>query len=189
VLPAFVIQGAGLCVSARAMSADPTDPLEVHATRSVAADVDEVFAFLADLEQHWLIADRFVDVVELDGSPGARNGGRVRLRGPFGLRRTARTRVEFARPPVEMGGGAELSGGTVAHVRWLLRRADGRTVITLGATIENAGRLDRLLLGLGGRAWLRSRFDGALCALERHLAETPARMAGALPRATESHAA
>ena len=165
------------------MSADPTDPLEVRATRSVAAEAEEVFAFLADLEHHWLIADRFVDVVKLDGSPGARNGGRVRLRGPFGLRRTARTRVEVARPPEEMSGAAELSGGTVAHVRWLLRRADGRTVITLGATIENAGRLDRLLLGLGGRAWLRSRFDGALDALERHLAATPASIAGRLPRA------
>ncbi len=156
------------------MSAEPTHPLEMHATRSVAADAEQVFAFLADLGHHWLIADRFVEVVELDGSPGASRGGRVRLRGPFGLRRTARTRVELARPPEEMGGRAELSGGTVAHVRWLLRRADGRTVVTLGATVENAGRLDRLLLGLGGRAWLRSSFEGALCALERRLAETPA---------------
>ncbi len=164
----------GWCVIACAMFPEPSDFLEIRATRSVAADADDVFAFLADLEQHWLIADRFVEVIEIDGPLDARNGGRVRLRGPLGVRRTSRMRVEFARPPYELGGCAEMSGGTVAQVRWSLRPADARTVVTLGASIENAGMLDRLLLRLGGRAWLRSRFEGALCALERHVARKPA---------------
>ncbi len=155
------------------MRPELSDCLEIHVTREVAADAEQAFAFLADLENHWLIAGRFVEVIDLDGPPGGRSGGRVRLRGPFGLRRTAHTRVEFARRPEAMGGCAQMSGGTVAHVRWLLRRADARTFVTLGTRIQHASGLDRLLLRLGGRAWLRSRFDGALRALEHHLTETP----------------
>ncbi|MBW3607700.1 MAG: exodeoxyribonuclease V subunit gamma, partial [Actinobacteria bacterium] len=73
---------------------------------------------------------------------------------------------------------------TAAGVRWGFD-ADHRRAWHLGGLDQGTWRegLDRLLLGLGGRAWLRSRFDGALGALERHLAETPASMAGPLPRA------
>lgn len=109
---------------------DASVDFDLYASRSLCADIEKVFGFLADLENHWLIADRFVDVVDLTGPPGARSGGRVR--GPLRVHRTAMTRVAFARPVTEMGGTAELSGGTVAHVRWLLDPADGRTVVTLG---------------------------------------------------------
>ena len=85
---------------------------DVHATRSVGAEVADVFAFLADLENHWLLADRFVEVVELAGPPGARTGGRVRVRGPLRLRRTATIRVDAIRPT----GGAE--GPRRRHRAW-----------------------------------------------------------------------
>jgi len=140
----------------------------------VAVDADEVFAFLANLENHWQIADRFVEVVDLAGPPGARHGGRVRIRGPLGMRRTATTRVEFARPLQEMGGSARMSGGTLAYVRWLLRPADGHTLVTLGATIQRTTPFDRLLLRLGGLAWMQRRFEGTLRTLEDRLTVAPA---------------
>ena len=148
------------------------DAFEISATRLVAAAPRDVFGFLSDLENHWRIADRFVDVVELDGPPGARTGGRVRVRGPLGVRRTARTQVDFARPVEAMGGSARL-GATSAEVRWLLAPEDGGTAVTLAAGIRSAGRLDRLLLALGGMAWMRRRFDGTLRALEGQVGAGP----------------
>lgn len=157
---------------------DGVGGFDVHATRSLVADVSDVFAFLAELENHWRLADRFVEVVELAGPPGARTGGRVRVRGPLGLRRTATIRVDLVQPTDEVRGSAELSGGTVARVRWLLRPVNGRTAVTLGATIEEARPLDRLLLRAGGLAWMGARFDGALRSLEESLAPSPS----AIPR-------
>ncbi len=152
------------------MTDPPGGTFDIQASRTVRADAEQIFRFLADLENHWLIADRFVDVVDLTGPPGARTGGRVRVKGPLGVRRTAATRVVFACPVREMGGSAQTSGGTIAHVRWLLRPEDGRTHVTLGATIEQAGALDGLLLRAGGKAWMRARFDGALRSLDDRVA-------------------
>ena len=63
----------------------------IAAERVVAAPPRAVFSFLADLENHWLLTDRFVEVLTLerpaDGGPA--HGGTVRMRGPFGLGRTA----------------------------------------------------------------------------------------------------
>ncbi len=151
------------------MTDTPPGTFDISATRVVSADRHEVFAFLADLENHWLIADRFVDVVDLEGPPGARTGGRVRIRGPLGVRRTARTRVDFAHPVEEMGGSADLGAATSAEVRWVLEPDDRGTAITLGATIRRAGSGDRIVLALGGMAWMRRRFEGTLRALDDHL--------------------
>ncbi len=140
----------------------------------MAVNAGEVFAFLANLENHWQIADRFVEVVHLAGPPGARHGGRVRIRGPLGIRRTATTCVEFARPLQEIGGSARMSGGTLAYVRWLLRPAGAHTLVTLGATIQRATPFDRLLMRLGGLAWMQRRFEGTLRTLENRLTAAPA---------------
>lgn len=147
----------------------PTGGFDISATRVIPADCGDVFGLLLDLENHWRIAGRFVEVVELDGPSGARTGGRVRIRGPLGVRRTARTQVDFARPVEEMGGSAEVGRATSADVRWLLRPHAGGAQVTLAASIRHAGRLDRVLLGLGGIAWLRRRFADALRALEREV--------------------
>lgn len=144
--------------------------MDLRATHLVRADVADLFAFLADLENHWAIAGRFVDVVDLTGPPGARHGGRVRIRGPFGLHRTAHTSVDYARPSEEMGGSARIGRATSARVQWLLRPEGGATAVTLAARVERAGTLDRLLLALGGRAWLTQRFKSTLRALEVRLA-------------------
>jgi uncharacterized protein YndB with AHSA1/START domain len=142
---------------------------EISAAGQVAASPEEVFAFLSDLENHWLLADRFVEVLTLDrGSDGAVHGGSVRMRGPLGLGRTATTRVVSTESPVAMTGTADLSGGTRAVIHWRLARDGGPTRVELAAHLERAGSLDRLLLALGGRRWIRRRFSSILQTLARH---------------------
>jgi hypothetical protein len=135
---------------------------ELAAVGFVPARPDAVFGFLADLENHWLLADRFIEVLALDGPPGARHGGLVRMHGPLGLTRTATTRVEAAHPSHLMIGAAEIGARTTACVSWaLIPDADGASV-RLTATLDRAGLLDRLLLMLGGRWWMRRRFVAVL---------------------------
>ena len=145
----------------------------ISAARTVSASPEEVFAFLADLENHWAIADRFVDVVSLEGPPGARHGGLVRMRGPLELRRTARTRVLEAHPSERMVGQAEIGRATSARVQWTLDTHPDGTLVELAATVDRASALDRLLLALGGARWLRRRFAGAL---DRLAAVVPANL-------------
>ena len=120
------------------------------------AAAGEVFAFLERLENHWAIADRMVEVVSLSS-----DGGTVRVRGPLGVRRTFRTRVVTADPARSIEGTAE-RGATKARVRWSLEPRGGGTAIRLTARVERAGALDRVLLALGGRWWLRRRFQAVL---------------------------
>ena len=67
-----------------------------------------LFAYLADLEQHWQLADRFIEVVSLERPPGdgPARGGVVCMRGPFGIRRAAHTRVDEVEPPTRLAGSA-----------------------------------------------------------------------------------
>src|SRR5205823_4346029 len=95
-------------VSARRQGA----PIAAHGLVPIRREA--AFAFLAELDNHWLVADRWIEVVCLDGE---REGGRVRIRGPLGLRRTARTQVLTAQPPARLEGRATL-GRTEARVRW-----------------------------------------------------------------------
>jgi uncharacterized protein YndB with AHSA1/START domain len=161
---------------------------EIEATALVPAAPEEVFGFLSDLSNHWRLVDRLVEVVSVEGDPPDR--AVVRLRGPFGLRRTVRTRVTAARAPrlligvAEMGGdsggGGTGGGGTRALVSWTLASRAGATHVRLAAEVEHATRLDRLLLALGGRAWLRRRFAFGLERLAARLAAArPAPSAGA----------
>ena len=146
------------------------DRREIAATATVSAAREAVFSFLADLENHWLLADRFIEVLSLErATDGRSNGGRVRMRGPLGLRRTASTRVLDAAPPQRMVGEARLSAGTVAFVRWRLSGEGTGTRVRLEATVDRAGWLDRLLLLLGGRAWLERRFAAVLGRLAERL--------------------
>jgi hypothetical protein len=150
----------------------------IAASGLVPAEREEVFAFLAELGNHWLVADRWIEVVSLDADG---DGGRVRVRGPLGLRRTARTRVEVVDPPAALEGTAVL-GGTVARVRWELRPRGGATRVRLEARVERATALDRLLLAAGGRAWMRRRLAAtvggvaARCAAASRSGERPARV-------------
>jgi len=131
-----------------------------------------VFDYLADLGNHWRIARRFVDVVDLDG-PAPRapaDTGTIRLRGPLGVRRTARIKMTAARAPRLMIGTAEIGSRTRARVSWTLARRLHDTRVRLSAEVDDAGALDRAMLALGGRRWLERRFAETLSALAHELA-------------------
>jgi hypothetical protein len=129
----------------------------IEASGLVPVGRETVFAFLAELGNHWRLADRWIEVVSLDGD----SGGVVRMRGPLGLRRTARTRVLAARPPESLEGEAVL-GATRARVCWRLEPDGAGTRVTLSAEVLESGRLDRVLLAAGGRLWMRRRLGATL---------------------------
>ena len=135
------------------------------------APADQVFAFLSDLSNHWRLVDRFVDVLSLEDSAGL-----VRLRGPFGVRRTVRTRVTRSDEPSLIVGTAELGRRTRAIVSWEIEPRDTATTrVRLTAEVERASWPDRLLLALGGRMWLRRRFAFGLSRLAVLCRPTPLR--------------
>jgi uncharacterized protein YndB with AHSA1/START domain len=144
---------------------------EIRATGLIHAGPDELFEFLADLENHWRLADRFIDVQTLERQEGGRaHGGRVRMRGPLGVGRTAATQVLAADPPQQIVSVAEVGRRTRAFVRWRLNQDQGGSRVRLEATIDRLGWLDRLLLLLGGRRWLERRFRSVLHRLVEHFA-------------------
>jgi uncharacterized protein YndB with AHSA1/START domain len=133
----------------------------------VAAPPEDVFAYLAQLEHHWQLTDHRVEVLSLEPPPGSGDGaplqrGAVRMRGPLGIGRTARTAVESADPPRGLSGSATLAGGTLARVNWTLSPDSTGTRVRLSAQVESASVLDRVLLALGGRAWMQRMFADAL---------------------------
>jgi hypothetical protein len=151
---------------------------DLEAVALIPASPEEVFDFLSDLGNHWRLVDRFVEVIELTGPPGGPpDGGVVRLRGPLGVRRTVRTRVTAARRGRLIIGTAELGESTRARVSWTLAGRLGQTRVRLAAEVEHADGLDRLLLALGGRAWLRRRFAFALERLAERFAAQEERSA------------
>ena len=143
--------------------------------RSIAATVhlqhsaDVVFEFLSDLRNHWRLEERFF---ELDDVTADR--GRVRIRGPLGLRRVARTKVLEAEPPGPVGrlhGHAEIGRSTRGDVFWEIAPADGGSNVTLAAVPQRLGLVDKLLLVMGGRRWMCALLRDALARLDVVLAE------------------
>jgi uncharacterized protein YndB with AHSA1/START domain len=134
--------------------------VRIEAAGTVPATPEAVFRFLSDLQNHWKLANSWIRVVELDD--GGAQGGRVRIHGPFGLRRTARTVVVDAQPDHIIHGTAELSGGTFAQISWDLQEDAGGTGVRLSAQIEHLAPLDRVLLALGGRVWMQKLFGRIL---------------------------
>jgi hypothetical protein len=148
----------------------------IEATRIVSAPPEEVFGFLSTLENHWRLADRWIEVVSPEGSPSAgpeaaADRGTVRLRGPLGVKRTADTRVLAVRPVSSLVGRADVGRRTCARVSWALEARGAMTHVTLAAAIERAGPLDRALLALGGRAWIERRFRSVLERLAERFAQ------------------
>lgn len=147
--------------------------MDFAAEAVVPASPQEVFAFLADLEHHWQLTGCRVQVIDLNGPPGARNGGTVRIRGPLGLGRTARTRVLWADEPRSMEGSAEIGNGTTAAVSWTIAPGGEGSHVRLEATIERVSPFDRLMLALGGRKVMQRVFSRAVVNLAARFAGTP----------------
>jgi uncharacterized protein YndB with AHSA1/START domain len=140
---------------------------DIEASSVVPAPREAVFDFLSDLGNHWAVADRWIEVVALDG---AGDGGRVRIRGPLGLHRTAVTTVERVEAPERLEGTARI-GRTEARVAWTLHeQGEGDTEVRLAATVEHATPLDRLVLALGGASWMRRLFAATLARLATRFA-------------------
>jgi hypothetical protein len=143
-------------------SAESSSGDVIAANVLIDASPAAVFGFLADLENHCVLAGPRLRIVSLSGPQGARDGGVMRIRGPLWLRRTATTRVLASTAAREIVGRAQIGRDTTARVRWLLERREGATAVCLSATVERAAAIDWLLLQLGGRRWLRRAFLRAL---------------------------
>lgn len=146
-------------------------PTSIAADGVVDASPQVVFDFLADLENHWLLTDRFVEVLTLERPPGGgpARGGTVRMRGPLGLGRTVRTRVVEAAPAKVIAGTASVGERTEARVRWTLTPSSRGTRVRLEATVERVGHAELVLLAAGGRRWLERRFTSILQTLARRV--------------------
>jgi hypothetical protein len=134
----------------------------VTAVRLVEAPIAEIYRFLDRLPNHERLTGSRLRLLELAAD---RQGARMRVRGPFGLRRTVETTITYRRAPYAMGGIAGTGRRTSAEVHWTLDPAGSGTVVTLTAILHRRSAADRLLLALGGRRWLRSAFEQALAAL------------------------
>jgi len=136
----------------------------VSASAHLEQPPERVFEFLADLRNHWRLTQRLAALETLDGD-GA--GGRVRIGGPLGLSRVARTRVVGMDPPRALHGQAHVGRRTVGLVHWRIEPNGQGSHVTLSAVVERATRLDRLILAVGGRRLLARAFADAVAQLGR----------------------
>jgi polyketide cyclase/dehydrase/lipid transport protein len=144
----------------------------IEARRDVAASPHDVFEFLSDLRNHWRLEPHFVVLEGLDMDA---QGGHVRMRGPLGLSRVAKTAVlqaeapDGARPGA-LSGRADVGRTTVGRVSWRIEPNGDGSHVVLSATVERASLADRVMLLAGGRWWLRRIFVAALSRLESEVA-------------------
>lgn len=138
------------------MSNDTGRP--ITAWRHVPDVPERVYAFLAHLDNHWYLGHPQLRLQAVDGD---RRGGRIIVSGPLGVRRTARTLVTTAERPVRFGGIAT-TRRTNAQVVWSIEAAGEGSRVTLESTVLRLGAVDRVLLSLGGRWWLRRAFAQVL---------------------------
>jgi len=161
----------------------------ISARRTVPVTPAAAFAFLSRPSNHHRLVTSRIRLLELDLTrDGELHGGLMRLRGPLGLRRRARTRLAETRRPVHLAGTARVGAGTHVRIRWDLQRAgDAATHVMLSARVLRAAPTERLLLTLGGRRWLRGLFVATLERLASELSDgkdlpgTASRGAGPAP--------
>ena len=166
--------------------------ITISARARVQADRTEAFGFLAAPANHRRLQVPGIRLVTVEAErTGTLAGGVFVLDGPFGMRRTARTRVTLCQPPHRLAGSAWLDSGTEAHVSWTLRPAAAHAVdIELTAVLGPIAVADRLALALGGRRWIRDRFARTLrqAAIELERAPVAVPSASRAPAAVPSRA-
>jgi carbon monoxide dehydrogenase subunit G len=145
----------------------------IVARRQISAPAESVVRFLADLEHHAQLAPGSVQVLRLTRPPGRPARALVRLIGPLGIRRTASTELLRTRPANLIAGRAGIGDRTVASVAWCVEEDHGGSFVTLRATVDAAGPIDRMVLLLGGHRWLARRFEAALERLSDVMAVAP----------------
>ncbi len=155
--------------------------MEISVRRALPVGREEVFTFLSRPHNHRRLATARVGLGELEvGRDGELRGAHMVLRGPLRLRRPARTRVMSARRPVQLAGTARVGSGTDVDVRWDLDASGGNgTIAILTATVTRLATVDRVLLGMGGRAWVRHLFAATLERLATELSEESGRIGAA----------
>jgi hypothetical protein len=141
--------------------------VSIAARTTIAAEASDIFGLLGDLDRHRDLTDQGMRILSLQGPRGRRTGGLVELRGPVGLTRLARTRVQGAEPHSRLWGTAETIDGARASLEWRVRPESDRTDVEVRLDVRAGGWKDRTLLHLGGRAWLRARLHAALDRLGR----------------------
>ena len=138
----------------------------VGATISAVLEIQHpparVYRFLARLGNHWHLGGRALRLSTLDADG---RGGRILLAAPLGLRRSARTVLTTAHEPHRLGGVAHVGRDTRARVQWTIEPTLHGARVALESTICSVGLVDRSLLALGGRWWLRRAFRRTLDAL------------------------
>ncbi|HEX3689446.1 MAG TPA: SRPBCC family protein [Solirubrobacteraceae bacterium] len=152
--------------------------MEISARRALPVPPEEAFAFLSQPHNHGRLATARIGVRELQVTrDGELHGALMVLRGPLWLRRCARTRVVNVRRPDHLAGTARVGSGTDVEVRWDLDGASaGTTVAILTATVTRLGIAERVLLAIGGRAWVRRLFVATLERLATELCAEPGRI-------------
>jgi hypothetical protein len=139
--------------------------VSIAASRVVTAPRHKTFSLLAEIENHWPLASSLVSIDDVDGSRG-----HIVVHGPLGLKKHARTRL--TRVDEEAGiveGLAEDDEGTLAVVTWRVARAADATRVGLEVDLRRLALVDRALLLLGGRMWLRRCLRRTLDNLEETL--------------------
>jgi hypothetical protein len=151
----------------------------LSAALTLRASAAAVYDFLVLLPNHALISGHGL---RLDGVADDGRSALISLHGPLGLRRTAFTTVTSLHRPDRFGGRAMVGRRTMAYVHWTIEPAGTGSRVTLSATIVRAAPVDRLLLAIGGRWWVRRSFARAIAllgaALEGAGGEPCARAAG-----------
>jgi hypothetical protein len=135
---------------------------------TVAHTPDEVYAFLARLENHWRLNDEYLRMESLRSD---RRGATISVRGPGGLRRTALTEVTTAQAPHRFGGTVTTTTRTRAGAWWTIEPNPSGARVSLSAAIVPRGIVDRVLLALGGRRWLERRCERVVAQLGPALAQ------------------
>ena len=133
----------------------------IQASRRLSAPPGAVLEFLADLDNHALLAPGSVAVLAHDRQHGRCTRAIVRLRGPLLMRRTASTEL-LQVTESSIRGRAKIGGSTIATIAWGVQPLHNGSLVTLCATVDAASPLDALLLRSGARRWLPRRFAGAL---------------------------
>jgi hypothetical protein len=141
----------------------------VSASAIVEGTPDELFRFLSRLENHFRLSDGSLRLISVRHPTRASCAARglVEIRGPLGLSRLAVTCLPVLERPHRLAGTAHIGRRTWASIVWVLEPWGTRTRVALVAEVRAATPVDRLLLVLGGRTWLRRRFMTALRRLDQ----------------------